>query len=525
MIIQYGKLCASNPFCDSPLLHENHSEYPHRYNLDSPLESSPLTNDSFVFLHAIIFILMSIVFILLMMLVRLQYKRNDVQTSNSTISQNKTAAILKQNTDEYKKRIEKKILFLKHNKNDYGYPDSPRGFIDSWRANEFPNLIPPISAQSSNPFLSPSIIAKNRPTNLTNNNGKEYEVYLDYAGAALASRSQLDLILSLCQSFTFANPHSSGIAAHRTHSMIQKVKQQLLHHFDADSSDIHSGYDILFTSGTTHAMEIVSSCFPWNTHSLNRTKETSKSMLVYSHNVHTSVLGMRGPALSKGAGFLCENLERICDATVETFQQWQENDSNNLHFSSTDHVTQNFNHNHDRKEHGGGNASINHLLVLPAECNFGGSRPDLSSILSTLRSVNQLSLQNNSNNANHKWYSMLDIAKASCTQEIHINSLQPHFASLSFYKLFGYPTGLGVLFVKKSCISLLTQTAYHQKRYFGGGSVNVVLPNQDFMVPKEAHHRLDSLSHGTSHFQGIISLQFGFQELNHLGGMNKVCSN
>ena len=46
--------------------------------------------------------------------------------------------------------------------------------------------------------------------------------------------------------------------------------------------------------------------------------------------------------------------------------------------------------------------------------------------------------------------------------------------ALSYYKIFGYPTGLGALLVRKDALKLLS------KRYFGGGAVSVSVADRDF---------------------------------------------
>ena len=48
--------------------------------------------------------------------------------------------------------------------------------------------------------------------------------------------------------------------------------------------------------------------------------------------------------------------------------------------------------------------------------------------------------------------------------------------ALSYYKIFGYPTGLGALLVHKRAVPLLME----RKRYFGGGTVAVSLAEEDF---------------------------------------------
>lgn len=48
--------------------------------------------------------------------------------------------------------------------------------------------------------------------------------------------------------------------------------------------------------------------------------------------------------------------------------------------------------------------------------------------------------------------------------------------ALSYYKIFGYPTGLGALLVHKRAVPLLLK----RKRYFGGGTVAVSVAEEDF---------------------------------------------
>ena len=46
--------------------------------------------------------------------------------------------------------------------------------------------------------------------------------------------------------------------------------------------------------------------------------------------------------------------------------------------------------------------------------------------------------------------------------------------ALSYYKIFGYPTGLGALLVRRDAVQVL------RKRFFGGGTVEVSVSNADF---------------------------------------------
>ena len=59
--------------------------------------------------------------------------------------------------------------------------------------------------------------------------------------------------------------------------------------------------------------------------------------------------------------------------------------------------------------------------------------------------------------------------------------------ALSYYKIFGYPTGLGALLVHKKVAPMLLE----QKSYFGGGTVAVSTAEEDFFrqvsLIKEVH--------------------------------------
>ena len=129
---------------------------------------------------------------------------------------------------------------------------------------------------------------------------------------------------------------------------------------------------------------------------------------------------------------------------------------------------------------------------------------------------------------------MLDIAKAASTGPVNLRELDPDFACVSFYKLFGLPTGLGCLFVKRTAVDTLMMGTSSStnggggeddarlRGYFGGGSVDSILSGRDFAVRRSEPTPLASLQHGTAHFRGIASLLAGFGELDRLGGMAAI---
>jgi selenocysteine lyase/cysteine desulfurase len=60
--------------------------------------------------------------------------------------------------------------------------------------------------------------------------------------------------------------------------------------------------------------------------------------------------------------------------------------------------------------------------------------------------------------------------------------------AISFYKIFGYPTGVGALIVRKSFLELLSGT----RPWFAGGSVDIVqVPGTIVTIPEELHERFE----------------------------------
>jgi selenocysteine lyase/cysteine desulfurase len=424
----------------------------------------------------------------------------------------------------------------------YGYTSTPGGFIDDWRDKEFPYLIAPISIDAEqsikNGFASSSLDANER------------EVYLDYSGSALPTQSQIQEIVSLTTTQSLGNPHSMGPAASRTKQLIEQATKRILDHFQAhpgkyygigndtksestNNTDYHPGYEVVFTSGTTDAMRIIAERFPWNLSHRSAGKVTTSPLFVYAQNSHTSVVGMREVALqqNQSAQIVCQPIDQL----IEAILRYQ------THSSLEDYFYKSSVHSNS----GGGTRNdgicnecrncVNHLLVVPMECNFGGDRPNVKVALEKLHDMNvstkEFILCRVCKRKHHqRWYTMLDIAKAASTSPVDLCQMNPDFACVSFYKLFGEPTGLGCLFVKRTAIDVLfppniddtdalLSLSYSNRRrnYIGGGSVNAIVPGQDFTVPRSEPTPLASFTSGTSHFRGIVALLAGFNELHCWG--------
>lgn len=147
-------------------------------------------------------------------------------------------------------------------------------------------------------------------------------------------------------------------------------------------------------------------------------------------------------------------------------------------------------------------AMIYHLIAWPAECNFTGARIDWSSLSSLPRQVGR-----------HRFLVLLDGAKYLSTSALDLDGdgQRADLVCASFYKMFGYPTGLGCLIMDRSVPACLI------KGYYGGGTVQAVVAGTGYKVLREEVEA--KYADGTVHYLGINALRHGYQALEQVGGM------
>eukprot|EP00943_MAST-04B_sp_MAST-4B-sp1_P007885 g7885.t1 len=321
--------------------------------------------------------------------------------------------------------------------------------------------------------------------------------YLDHAGATLPSTQQLEEYFQHIRMNIYGNPHSSGPAAGPTSVKIDAVRHHILNFCNVDSST----HSVIFTAGATHALKIVGEYFPWM---VNDT---------YCHSIecHTSLLGIREYALDKGSNednFSIVDVENKYNECIE---------KTNVSNKKT-------------------------LFAFPAECNFSGFQPKMDFLKHTnnKQHINGANIVNDDDNRateKQKIFVLLDAAKFAATSPLDLSELKAvDFVAISFYKIFGFPTGLGALIVKNKAAHILGKC----KKYFGGGTVSVVMAttattnNTNKFLSLNANknnfgyrHKLkDNISErfedGTLNFQGILSVSYGLKHIISLGGMENI---
>ncbi|XP_048526056.1 molybdenum cofactor sulfurase-like [Dendroctonus ponderosae] len=277
--------------------------------------------------------------------------------------------------------------------------------------------------------------------------------YLDHAGATLYSEKQLANIFTDLSNNIYSNPHSHS--SEFTKDAVDIVRYKVLS-FVKTSPD---QYSVIFTSGATHALKLIGETFEFN-----------GGTLAYLEDNHTSVLGMRKFA--------------------SNFRELKVEEAFNVLSNPADSNSELRN-------------GKNGLFVYPAQSNFAGTKYPLSWIKTVkCEALNHLFA------TPENWYTLLDAACFASTNQLDLHQYQPDFISISFYKIFGYPTGLGALLVKRSSENALTKT------YFGGGTVLMALSAQNVMIPKPIIY--EQFEDGTISFLSISSLRHGFDILQTL---------
>ncbi|CAJ1978203.1 unnamed protein product, partial [Sphenostylis stenocarpa] len=340
--------------------------------------------------------------------------------------------------------------FLRDFGEHYGYPNGPKS-IDQIRATEFKRL--------------------------------QFQdlVYLDHAGATLYSDLQMESVFNDLTNNVYGNPHSQSDSSSTTFDIVKNARQQVLDYCNASPKE----YKCIFTSGATAALKLIGEAFPWN----------CNSSFMYTMENHNSVLGIREYALGHGASAIAVDIEEdIHPGTGETLTTKM-----SLHQVQRRNVAGSL--------EGEPKGDVYNLFAFPSECNFSGWRFGLD-LVKIIKEDSSKILGISSVCKNGQWMVLIDAAKGCATMPLDLSKYPADFVAMSFYKLFGYPTGLGALIVRNDAAALL------KKNYFSGGTVSASIADIDFVKRREGIEEL--FEDGTVSFLSIVSLRHGFKILNSL---------
>lgn len=278
-------------------------------------------------------------------------------------------------------------------------------------------------------------------------------IYLDFTGGQLFGESQIKQHYEwLCKTI-LGNPHSINPSAALAEKHIGNSRQKVLEYFNAENN-----YICIFTANASAAIKIVAECYPFS----------PKGRLLLTTDNHNSVNGIREFARAKECPFRYSFL----------------NDDLQLN-------EQDLNDNLDK------HSEKDKLFVYPAQSNVSGIKHDLNWIAKA---------------QTKGWDVLLDAAAFVPSDKLDLTLYQPEFVAISFYKIFGYPTGLGALLVKKEAFNKL------KKNSFAGGTITIVSVKGDGHYLENGPARFEE---GTVNYLDIPAIKSGLEYIQKIG-MGKI---
>nr|XP_044249743.1 molybdenum cofactor sulfurase-like [Drosophila takahashii] len=299
---------------------------------------------------------------------------------------------------------------------------------------------------------------------------KNKSVYLDHAGTTLYAENQVKAAAEQLQRNVICNPHTCRL----TGDFVDQVRFKVLEFFNTTAEDYH----VIFTANATAALSLVADNFDFG----------SSGDFHFCQENHTSVLGMRERVRANGI-YMLKEAEISAGLANGKGKVLQEESSRR---------------------------TGNSLVTFSAQCNFSGYKIPLEAIgriqTDGLPQAGKRiwgSGDEKKDTTHNDYYVCLDAACFVATSPLDLHKYQPDYVCLSFYKIFGYPTGVGALLVSRRGAE-----AFGKRRFFGGGTINYAYPHaMDHQLRESFQQRYED---GTLPFLSIVALLEGFRTLERL---------
>jgi molybdenum cofactor sulfurtransferase len=277
-------------------------------------------------------------------------------------------------------------------------------------------------------------------------------VYLDYTGGGLYASSQLTEHLALLRESVFGNPHSLNPTSAASTRLVEQAREYVLGFFNASPEE----YVAIFTPNATGALRLVGEAYPFHA--------GDRFLLTFDN--HNSVNGIREFARARGAE----------TTYVPSVAPDLRVDERLLPRYLTD--TPGEHHN---------------LFAYPAQSNFSGVQHPLDWIEQAQR---------------HGWDVLLDAAAYVPTNRLDLSRWHPDFIAVSFYKMFGWPTGVGCLLARRDALAKL------ERPWFSGGTIVAAFVQREYYqsAPGAAH-----FEDGTVNYLSLPAVEIGLRFLRGIG--------
>jgi len=275
--------------------------------------------------------------------------------------------------------------------------------------------------------------------------------YLDYTGSALYPECLVTEHAEALRHLVLGNPHSENPASRASTARVQAARERVLRFFDADPDE----YCVCFSANTTGAIHLVASGYAFG----------PEAPFILATDDHNSVNGVRAYAERAGA--------RVHYLPLD--------DELRLHDPASRLAVL-------RRTHVGAG-----LVALPAQSNFSGVQHPLA-LVERARSLGYTVL--------------LDAAAYVPTSPLSLRRVPADFVACSFYKMFGYPTGVGALVARRDALARL------RRPWFAGGTVEYVSVQHGSHLLRDG---VDGFEDGTVSFLDADAVIRGLDFLDDIG--------
>ncbi|MBI5879776.1 MAG: aminotransferase class V-fold PLP-dependent enzyme [Chloroflexi bacterium] len=277
-------------------------------------------------------------------------------------------------------------------------------------------------------------------------------IYLDYTGGGLYADSQVQAHADLLRQNVYGNPHSSNPTSLAMTKLVEQSRRYALEFFNASPDE----YVVVFTQNASGALKLVGESYPFC--------PGGNYLLTFDN--HNSVNGIREFARAKGA-------------TV-TYAPVVPPDMRLDAVKLQEYLAQ--------AEPGGCN-----LFAYPAQSNFSGVQHSLDWIQRAHAAG---------------WDVLLDAAAFVPSNPLDLSRVHPDYVCMSFYKIFGYPTGLGALVARRDALRKL------RRPWFAGGTISVASVQGDKYYLVEG---AEGFEDGTINYLSIPAVEIGLRHIARIG--------
>jgi molybdenum cofactor sulfurtransferase len=276
--------------------------------------------------------------------------------------------------------------------------------------------------------------------------------YLDFTAANLYATSQLDRHFAVLRGTLFGNPHSTNPTSSRATEYVARARRAVLRFFNASPEE----WCVIFTANASHALKLIGESYPFG--------PGDRFLLTFDN--HNSVNGIREFARAAGATATYVPIV-LPDMRVDQ-----------------DDLARELDRIHSGKHH---------LFSFPAQSNFSG-------VVHPLEWIAQAHAKG--------WDVLLDAAAFTATSRLDLGRFAPDFVVQSFYKLFGYPTGVGCLLARKTALAKL------RRPWFSGGTITVASVQGDKYYLAENESAFED---GTVDYLALAAIEIGLEHLESIG--------